>query len=337
MALIDRVKYDADDDSLFVWKYPSESLVWGTQVIVNQSQQAIFVKGGEALDVLEPGTHTLSTGNIPLLNKLINIPFGGNTPFTAEVWYVNQTVKRDMKWGTPHPIQLMDPSLNFPVSVRAFGRWGVRVDNPRAFVSRLVGSQVDADATKVHEYFIGEINQKLNATLSVAMVGNRIGIFNISAMINELSELASTSIKEEFWRFGIELINFNIESISIPAEEMAKVQEVLGKKMEAEQLSQVSIGGAYAAIKSFDILNKVAENPGEGGGLGTMLGAGIGIGAGLPIGQQIGQQMQVSSHNTNGGVDDLKIRLNKLQKLLDANLITPEEFAQRREKMLAEI
>ncbi len=165
MALIDRVKYDAENDNLFVWKYPSEKLKLGSQVVVNQSQQAIFVKSGEALDVLGPGTHTLSTGNIPLLDKLINLPFGGDTPFTAEIWYVNQTVKRDMKWGTPQPIQLLDPAVGFPISLRAFGKWGVRIDDPRSFVAQLVGSQVDADSEKVHSYFIGEINQKLSNLL----------------------------------------------------------------------------------------------------------------------------------------------------------------------------
>ena len=89
--------------------FPNEELKLGTQLIVNEGQQAIFVKGGQALDVFMPGTHTLSTGNIPLLNKLINLPFGGDTPFTAEVWYLNTTVKRDLPWGTPSPIPFSDP------------------------------------------------------------------------------------------------------------------------------------------------------------------------------------------------------------------------------------
>ena len=108
MAIIDRIKYDAPDDTPFVWKYPSEQIKIGAQLVINQSQEVLFVKSGEALDLFESGTHTLTTGNIPFLNKIINLPFGGDTPFTAEVWYVNKTVKRDLKWGTPSPIQVMD-------------------------------------------------------------------------------------------------------------------------------------------------------------------------------------------------------------------------------------
>ena len=133
MALIDVLKHDQPSDEEFVWKFPSEDLKIGTQVIVNESQEAVFVKGGEVLDILGPGTHTLSTGNIPILNKLINLPFGGDTPFSAEVWFVNKTVKRDLKWGTPSPVPLMDLTLGFPVSIRSFGKWGARISDARPF------------------------------------------------------------------------------------------------------------------------------------------------------------------------------------------------------------
>src|SRR5262249_38106687 len=111
MALMHRIKRDETADDQVVWKFPSEEIRIGSQLIVNQSQEAIFVKGGQALDVFGPGTHTLSTANIPLLSKLINLPFGGETPFTAEIWFVNRTAKRDLTWGTPAPIQLFDRNL----------------------------------------------------------------------------------------------------------------------------------------------------------------------------------------------------------------------------------
>ena len=105
MALIDVIKYNAPNDDEFVWKYPSESIKLGTQLVVNEGQEAIFVKGGQALDKFNPGTHTLISGNIPLLEKIVNLPFGGDTPFTAEIWFINTTVKRDLKWG--HQVQYL--------------------------------------------------------------------------------------------------------------------------------------------------------------------------------------------------------------------------------------
>jgi len=343
MALIDRVKYDALDDSLFVWKYPSEALKIGSQVIVNQSQKVVFVKGGEVLDVLEAGTHTLNTGNIPLLDKIINFPFGGDTPFTAEVWYVNLIAKRDLKWGTPQPIQLLDPQIGFPMRLRAFGQWGVRIENPRSFVMQLVGSQTGADASKVHSYFIGEINQKLTHILSNAVIGNKLSILNINTAISQLSELVLKEITMEFNRFGVEVINFNIESINIPEEDLAKIQNVFEKKMEVEQLSKVEIGGAYAAVKSFDILGTASENAGDGGSsLGDMLGVGIGLGAGLPLGQQLGQQMQVEQHSVAGPKEaqdsnSPKERLKLLKELFMDDIISSEEFEKRKKEILSEI
>jgi len=339
MAFIDRVKYDAPDDTSFVWKYPSEDLKIGTQVIVNQGQEVLFVKGGEVLDTLGPGTHTLSTGNIPILNKLINLPFGGDTPFAAEVWYINKTVKRDLKWGTPSPIQVFDNTLGFPVSARSFGKWGARIENSRSFVTQIVGSQLTADDHKITEYFIGEIIQKLSSTIATAVNVNNVSILQISASLNELSKLTLEFIKKEFERFGLEVVNFNIESINIPPEEMGKIQAVFEKTLEARELSKVQVGGAFTAIKTFDVLQAASENQsdGGGGGVGSFLGAGIGLGAGLPLGSQMGQQMDISNNQNKESTSEPLERLKKLKGMLEEGLITDEQFAQKREEILKEL
>lgn len=337
MSLIDRVKYDAPDDTSFVWKYPSEDLTIGAQVIVNEGQEVIFVKSGEVLDTLGPGTHTLSTGNIPLLNKLINLPFGSKTPFTAEVWYVNKTVKRDLKWGTPSPIQVMDNNLGFPVSARSFGKWGARIEDSRSFVTQIVGSQMTADDKKITDYFIGEIIQKLSNTIASAINVNNISILQIASSLNELSKLTHEFIKKEFERFGLEVVNFNIESVNIPPEEMEKIQKVFEKTLEAKELSKVEVGGAFTAIKTFDVLQAASENQSEGGGVGSFLGAGIGLGAGVPLGNQMGQQMNINNKQNQEGNADPESRLKKLKAMHDEGLITDEQFSQKREEILKEL
>ena len=111
MAIVDVVKYNGKPDVL-AWKYPNEELGTWTQLIVNESQEAILVKSGKVLDVFGSGRHTLDTANIPILNNIVNLPFGGRSPFTAEVWYINKGYNLDIKWGTPTPIQIQDPMLN---------------------------------------------------------------------------------------------------------------------------------------------------------------------------------------------------------------------------------
>jgi membrane protease subunit (stomatin/prohibitin family) len=329
MALMHRIKSDAIADDQLVWKFPGEEIRIGSQLIVNQSQEAIFVKGGQALDVFGPGTHTLSTANIPLLSKLINLPFGGQTPFTAEIWFVYRTVKRDLRWGTPMPIQLFDRNLGFPVSVRAFGKWGIRIEDSRAFVAQIVGSMASATSDKVHSYLIGEITQKLNSVLARAIAAGTLGALTISASANELSSQVAEAVQAEFGRYGVALENFNIESINIPSAEMARIQDVFNKKMEVEQLSQVRPGKGYTTVKTFETLKAAAENPGDAGGIaGAMLGAGIGVGAGFPLGNQMASAMGGVSGEAKGG-EDAHAKLKLLKQMLDEGLIDEDQYRKK--------
>ena len=333
MALVNVIKHEASDDSIFVWKFPSDQIKLGSQLIVNEGQQAIFVKGGQALDCFDPGTYTLSTGNIPLIDKLINLPFGGDTPFSAEVWFVNTTVKRDLKWGTPSPIPLMDQALGFPVSARAFGKWGARIIDVRSFVTQIVGSQTETNSEKVHNYFIGQVVQIFTKCLGSIIARGEASILQIAALLSDLSSATSSEIAKDFEKFGLELVNFNIESINIPEEEMNKVQEVFSKTLEAKELSKVEVGGAFTTIKSFEVLNNAASNQSDGS-VGSMLGAGIGLGAGLPIGGQLGQHLDVSG---NKQTEDSTEKLRKLKAMLDEGLITQDQFETKRDQILESI
>jgi len=342
MAIVDRVKFDSPDDSVLVWKFPSEELSLGTQLIVNQSQEAVFVKSGQVVDVFGTGTHTLSTGNLPLLGKIVNFAFGGRTPFTAEVWYVNKTVKRDLKWGTNGPIQIIDPLYNFPVSVRAFGKWGIRVDKSRSFVTQLVGTLRFADSEKVEEYFSGEILQRLSDALAKYFVEKRVPVFHVTAKLNELSLFVQGDIAPEFDRFGIEIVNFNVERVSIPSEEQQRFQDIMAKRLEMEALSQVQVGQGYVTAKSFETLEKAADNQGAAGGLlAGGLGLGMGLGGGMVAGQQLAQNMSVHAVNPPAQIpaatvgDDPAGKLGKLKTLLEGGLISQDDFDKKKAEILA--
>jgi membrane protease subunit (stomatin/prohibitin family) len=335
MALIDRIKFDAPTDEVLVWKFPSEELKLGSQLIVNQSQEALFLKGGQVCDLFGPGTHTLTSGNLPLLNKLVNLPFGGKTPFAAEVWFINKSVKRDLKWGTQSPIPLIEPTYNYPISARAFGRWGLRVQDSRCFVLHIVDSQAAIDSAKILEYFIGEINQRFSAALAKFIHEEKTSIFEINVKLNELSQYSASAISPELARFGIELINFNVERVSIPDNELAKFQEVLGRRMEIEQISKAKVGQAYTTMRTFDTLEKAAENPGGGAGalLAGGLGLGVGVGAGAPLGKQLGESLNVAPE----GGQDTVTRLQTLKRMLEEKLISQEEFDVRKKAILDSI
>ncbi len=332
MAIIDRIKFDSPTDDILAWKFPSDDLKLGSQLIVNQSQDALFLKGGRVFDLFGPGRHTLSTANLPLLNAVVNLPFGSETPFAAEIWFVNKTVKRDLKWGTSAPVPLIDPVYDYPISVRAFGRWGIRIQDSREFLLQIVGSQLVADSDKILAYFIGEIQQRFSAAVAKFIHEERTSIFEINLKLNQLSQYSAEAVTPEFSRFGIQLINFNVERVSIPDSELMKFQEVFGRRMEIEQISKSKVGPAYSIMRTFDTLEKAAENP--SGGAGALLSGGVGLGAGLGAGVPLGKQLGESLNISNSEGQDLVTRLQVLKRMLDERLITQEEFDIKRRTIL---
>jgi membrane protease subunit (stomatin/prohibitin family) len=303
MAIIDRIKYDGPQPGpageqipWLVYKFPSENLVLGSQLIVNASQEVVFFKDGNALDVFGPGRHTLSTANLPLLQKLVNLPFGGQTPFTAEVYYINKVAKLDMKWGTPDPFQVTEPRYQIIVRVRGFGRFGIKISDSRNFVTQIVGALHEnqvSDYEKVTSYFKGLVITKFKDTIANLIVNKKTSVLDITASINSISVTCQERVASEFDRFGIEVLNFFIESINVPEEDLAKIGKILEGRAEFEVLGDER----YTRKRSFDVLEKAASSEGAGGMMGVGMGLGMGIGAGSAAGGILGdvtRQMKVT-------------------------------------------
>lgn len=229
MAIIDRIKYDGNPsgEQWLIYKYPSEEFVLGSQLIVNQGQEALFFKGGKTLDLFEGGTHTLTVGNLPILKKWVDFAFGGKTPFTSEIYYINKTANLDLKWGTSTPIPLEDPKYGLILHIGARGQFGVSIKDSRLFVSRLIGA-IPNGTTISHRlilrYFNGVINSKIKSVTSEYMIMKQISFLEISLYLSELSYVFKENLDKEFNRFGIELTNFYCISIAPPPDEYNKLQ-----------------------------------------------------------------------------------------------------------------
>lgn len=291
MALIDVVKWEVNDKEL-VHKFPSEDLRIGTQLVVYGGQTAFFVKGGKVMDQFESGTYTIKTENIPLLNKLINLPFGGNSPFQAEVWFVNKLAIMDTKWGTPTPIQLEDPKYGVIVPVRAFGQYGLKVEDPKTFLETLVGNMSSFSTDKVNQYFKGKMMSFFANLISDKMTKDNISVLNINSHLLEMSEYVESQLSPQFLKYGLGLENFHIMSINVPEDDPS-----FKKLKEAKELAaQVKIAGRdlYQMERTFNVMDKAAANEGAAGG---MMGAGMGLGAGMGIGNQMGM-MATQTLNT---------------------------------------
>lgn len=173
MALIEVIKYNGSF-SEFVWKFPSEDLKLGAQLVVNHSQRAFFIKNGTICDEFVEGRYTLKNSNIPLLNKLINLPFGNKSPFAAEVWYVNMLTKLDNKWGTLKPINLEDPLYGIVVPTRAFGQFGFKIVEPKIFMQTIVGTLKTFSSNEIVEYFKGKLISSVSTIIAKAIVQKNI-------------------------------------------------------------------------------------------------------------------------------------------------------------------
>lgn len=292
MALIDVVKCEMDGNS-FCQKFPSEDLRIGTQLVVYTAQTAFFVKGGAIYDEFSAGTHTLKTANIPLLNKIVNLPFGSDSPFKAEVWFVNHITKLDLKWGTPQPIQLEDPRYSVIVPVRAFGQYGFQITNARKFLETLIGNMQSFTAEQIDAYFRGKILSSLNALLSKKISAEKVSILDVNTMLVEMSEYCEQQLNLSFEKYGVKLCDFSIISINVPQDDPS----IIKLKAAKDEAARFNIIGRdyYQMDRSFDVLEKAAANEGAGGQFAAM---GAGLGVGLGVGNTVGN-MASQLINTN--------------------------------------
>lgn len=286
MALIDVVKCEMVNGE-FCSKFPSDNLKIGSQLIVYPSQTAFFVKGGSIYDSFTSGTYTISSENIPILGAILNLPFGGESPFKAEVWFVNLISKLDLPWGTPQPIQIEDPKYNIIVPVRAHGQYGLKITNPRLFLESLIGNMSSFTTEQINQYFKGKIISALNNVIAQQIIQNKISILDINTQLMDLSSSSEAILNNILSKYGIGIVEFSIMSINFPEDDPSVV-----KLKEAKALvARLNVAGrdVYQMERSFDVLEKAASNEGVGGQFASM-GVGLGVGAGIgnAVGNNVG-------------------------------------------------
>lgn len=250
----------------------------GSQVIVRESQAAVFFRDGQALDTFGPGRHTITTANIPLLTNLIGKAFSGETPFKAEVYFVSLREFTDLKWGTPTPITIKDPELGM-ARVQARGTYGAQIVDPQVFVNKIVGTQGLYRTANIKDFLRSMIITKL-ADL-VGEMGK--SVIEIAAMTEEMVAAIRAKAAEEFAARGVTLTSVYAEYIG-PTEETAKAID--------ERASMGAIGDmqAYLQFQAARGMRDAAQQPGGTAGAGVGLGAGVGMGAAMA--QMMSQSMQ---------------------------------------------
>ena len=315
--IADIIKYEGDN-ATFVWKHPCEDFNTTTQLIVHESQEAIFFMNGQALDLFGPGRHTLETQNIPLLRKFANIPTGGETPFHCEVYFVNKTEQMAIKWGTDSKVQYVEPTYKFPLSIGASGEMSLSVDDSRKLLVSLVGTERILDRNKLTTFFRAFLMTRVKTYMAQEMKASAINIFEIDENLEAFSKGIHTRLVNDFKEYGVVLSRFFVTNIVKPdgerqyekfkelhfrqyadiAEAKLKQQtDVIHAQTEAQKTviesqalakKRATEGYTYQQERGFDVAEYAAQN--EGVGEFTNMGIGLGVmsGIGGTVGGMVG-------------------------------------------------
>jgi membrane protease subunit (stomatin/prohibitin family) len=237
----------------------------GAQLIVRESQSAVFFSNGKACDVLGPGRHTLTTLNIPVLTKLLSIPWGFKSPFRAEVYFINHKVFTNLKWGTRDPVAFRDSELGL-IRLRGHGAYTCRINEPLVFLNRLVGRQALYSTADIEDYLRDVIVARVND-----MFGENLStILDLPRQYTELAEEIKQLIDSEFTKYGMELVDFYITAITPPDE----VQRMIDEKSSMTAVGDLDQFLKFGMAKAFSSSGS-SGLPSAGAGLG--MGAGVGL------------------------------------------------------------
>ena len=260
--LIDIIEWIDSSNDTMVYRFERQGneIKNGAQLTVRESQVAVFINEGEIADVFPPGRYQLTTQNLPLLTTLKGWKYGFNSPFKAEVYFLNTKKFTNMKWGTPNVFYIRDADFG-RVSLRAFGTYTMKVTDPVKFIKEVSGTD--------GEFTTDEISSELRSMMVTRFIDaigeSKLALLDFAQNYKDLSEFCQSKLGEEFAEYGLEITKFLISSISLPDELQKKLDEGTGMNMLGDM-------NKYTQMKGADAMENAAGNTGGGGGMENMMG-----------------------------------------------------------------
>ena len=373
---IEIIKYEGDNNT-FIWKHLCEDFNSMTQLVVHESQEALFFMNGQALDLFGPGRYMLETENIPQIGKILNRRTGDTSPFHCEVYFINKAELMSIKWGTDSKVQYIEPTYGFPLSIGASGEMSLRVSDSRKLLVKLVGTENFLSQQKLVGFFRAFLMTRVKTYIAQVMKASAINIFEIDEHLTAFSESIHKLLIQDFADYGVALERFLVTAIVKPdgdkqyekfkelyfrqyadvAEAKLRQQtDLIYAQTEAQKVvidsqaqaaKRAQEGYTYAQERSFDVAEKAAQN--EAVGQLTNMGVGLGAMAGMSgavggmVGNVVNDVMQVAAEpltHTASPADEMvvfKAKVEKLSIMKDAGLITDEELAALKAELLKSI
>ena len=299
MAIQEVIKYEGDNETL-IYKFPKEDFNTLSQLIVHESQEAVFFSDGQALDSFHAGRYTLETKNIPLISKLRNLISGGVSPFHTEVYFINLATMMDIVWGTPSQVTVRDPNYGYNYSAGASGSFAIQIIDGRKLLVNLVGTESQMSIDKVQRYFKDLIVTKVKNCIAIELSKYSFNMFN--QHLNEISVNVTSQIEKEVSEYGIKILNFFVSAVNIKPDDLEELKkldnsmaqkrfEALGNRdatvIEAEGMAKAREiqGYTWQQEQQFDVSKTFASNEGFASNPANMM-------AQIPLAFSMGNMIQ---------------------------------------------
>ncbi len=282
---IEVIEYTENFNDRMVYKFPvkGNEIKMGAQLTVRESQVAVFINEGKIADVFEPGSYTLHTENMPILTKLKSWKYGFNSPFKADVYFVNTKQFTNQKWGTSNPIMMRDKDFGV-IRLRGFGKYSFKVIDPTLFLKEIFGTSSSFEVNEINKH----LKSVIISSLADYIAESKIAALDLAMNYDEIGKAARNKIAKKFALMGLTLVDLVIENFSLPP----KVEEMIDKR---SSMGVVGDMNTYTQFQSANAIEEAAKNPGNG-----LAGAGVGMGAGMGMANMMNNSMnQTSQKNTS--------------------------------------
>ena len=299
-----------------IWKYPNREIEVGSQVIVNESEEALLFENGQLIEILDAGRHVIESGNIPGMDGIIRRSIGNNSPIKIDIWFVSKVVSTDYKWGVQ--LQVKDNTHQLIVPVGSYGSILLRIEDPASLVLQVVGKKKQMSKDELKDFLMPSIERSLKEYIAEKIKEGTLDVFNIETILGEASNDTKDSLEVLFERFGLKVIEFFIQGIEVIGDnpEYKKIKESLADaaslRIRAKAASDTK--GFYQEEKTLNALNKAAEKD-----------------------FSMANNLLNKRSTSKGNKKTLKEKLSDLKELLDSDLISKEEYNEKRLKLLDEI
>ena len=280
--LLKSLEWTDNTKNTIVYKYPMDGrqIMMGSKLTVRESQVAVFVNKGQIADVFEPGYHKLTTSNLPFLTKLLSLPYGFNSPFYAEVYFINTKQFTNIKWGTSNPITMRDKEFG-TIRIRSYGTYAFKVSDPTVFLKELFGTNSTFKTEDITSY----LKSMLIASISDTIAESKVSALDLACNLLEFNKVAQGMVNAEFNKLGLALTNLVIENISFPEEVEKAIDTRSSMGVMADKMD------TFVKYQAAHALRESANNPNGN----NMAGMGVGLGSGVAMGQVLSESLKPSA------------------------------------------